>query len=238
MNRHFIAGAAFFCATVVVGGVVGRHSWDGAIYLTSTSFTSNERNPAAVHRDLDYTKLDSSEFITGNHNRLITGARVLLGKDDLRGQMGIELGHFVTRDPQGNKQLACEYYDRMRLTFAAEGIASGGERPEMVVEGPCRTGDDITRIEPIWLPVMKIMAEKPADMDLSFPENDGVSFKFKDMTGEWPTRWHLESIRVFNDAETGRTIELTNADLRSTGAKPMVLAWPSSQNLRLPTSEH
>jgi hypothetical protein len=229
-SKSFFAGAALFCIAVAVGGFFGRKSWNGAIYLTSTSFTSNVRNPAAVHRDLDFTRLDGSELITGTHNRLVTAARILLEKNE----MGIELGHFVTRDEQGNKQLACEYYDRMRLTFEAEGIASSGERPLMIVEGPCRTGADITRIEPIWIPVMKIISEKPSDMDLTFPDDDGVSFKFKDMTSEWPRRWHLTSVRVFNDAETNRSIEISNDDLLRLGGKPVVLAWPSK--FRLPTS--
>ena len=230
-HSKWFAGVAFFCAAVCAGGLIGRKSWQGAIFLTSTSFTSNLRNPAAVHRDLDFTRLDGTELLTGTHKRLISDARILLEK---KGQMGIELGHFVTRDEQGNKLLACDFYDRMRLTFEAEGMASGGERPSMVVEGPCRTGTDITRIEPIWIPVTKIVSEKAADMDLTFPDDEGVTFKFQDMTGEWPRRWHLTNIRVFNDAETSRSIELPSEALRAIRSKPVVLAWPSKD--RLPTN--
>jgi hypothetical protein len=189
------------------------------------------RNPAAVHRDLDFTRLNGTELLTGTHKRLVSDARILLQKS---GQLGVELGHFVTRDEQGNKLLACDYYDRMRLTFEAEGIASSGERPMMIVEGPCRTGSDITRIEPIWIPVAKIVSEKASDMDLTFPDDEGVTFKFQDMTGEWPRRWHLTNVRVFNDAEMARSVELSNDALRSIRPKPVVLAWPSKD--RLPTS--
>lgn len=233
-KRHlagrFTIGVLFFVATAVVGGWMGRHSWNGAIYLTNTSFTSNLRNPAAVHRDLDYTKLDGSELITGNQNRLISTAKVLIEK----GEMGIELGHFVTRDEQGNRQLACEYYDRLRLRFEAEGVASSGERPQMTIEGPCRTGTDITRIEPVWVPVMKILSESPSDMDLNFAENEGVTFKFQNMMGEWPHRWQLTSLSVFNDAASGRSLTMSNVELRQATPKPLVLAWPSRD--RLPTN--
>jgi hypothetical protein len=115
-------------------------------------------------------------------------------------------------------------------------MASSGERPSMIVEGPCRTGDDITRIEPIWIPVTKILSEKASDMDLAFTDNDGVTFKFQDMTGEWPNRWHLSSVRIFNDSQSNRTIELSADDLHRIGGKPVVLAWPSKN--RLPTSDH
>ena len=229
-SQKWFAGVAFFCAAVGIGGFAGRKSWNGAIFLTSTSFTSNLRNPAAVHRDLDFTRLSGTELLTGTSNRLVSDARILLEK----GEMGVELGHFVTRDEQGNKLLACDYFDRMRLTFEAEGMASSGERPAMVVEGPCKTGNDITRIEPIWIPVTKIVSEKAADMDLSFPEDEGVTFKFHDMTGEWPRRWHLTNVRVFNDAESNRSVELSNDALRTIRPRPVVLAWPSKD--RLPTS--
>lgn len=228
MTKRWMSGVFLFCAALAVGAGLGRLSWHGAIYLTSTSFTS--RNPAAVHRDLDFTKLDGSELITGTRNRLVTTARVLLQP----GQMGIELGHFVTRDEQGNKQLACEFYDRVRFRFEAEGVATAGERPVMEIEGPCRTGADITRIEPVWVPVAKILGEKPADMDVTFPENDSVTFRFQNMAGEWPNRWHLQSLRVFNDAEVSRAISFSHEDLHRLNSKPIVLAWPSKG--RLPTS--
>ncbi len=229
-SKRWLAGATLFCVAVGVGGFAGRKSWNGAIFLTSTSFTSNLRNPAAVRRDLDFTRLSGTELLTGTSSRLVSDARVILEK----GEMGIELGHFVTRDEQGNKLLACDYFDRMRLTFEAEGMASSGERPAMIVEGPCRTANDITRIEPIWIPVTKIVSEKAADMDLSFPEEEGVTFKFQDMTGEWPRRWHLTNVRVFNDTESNRSVELSNDTLRSIRSRPVVLAWPSKD--RLPTS--
>lgn len=232
-SNKWFAGVAVFCAAVCLGGFAGRKSWNGAIFLTSTSFTSNLRNPAAVHRDLDFTRLDGTELLTGTQNRLVSSARILLEKG---GEMGVELGHFVTRDEQGNKRLACDYYDRMRLTFEAEGMAASGERPAMIVEGPCRTGADITRIEPIWIPVARIVSEKASDMDLTFPDDEGVTFKFQDMTGEWPRRWHLTNVRVFNDAETSRSVELSTEALRAINSKPVVLAWPSKD--RLPTSAH
>ncbi len=230
MTKRWLTGVFFFGVAVLVGACLGRQSWNGAIYLTSTSFTSNVRNPAAVHRDLDFTKLDGSELITGTHNRLVTTARVLMQP----GQMGIELGHFVTRDDQGNRQLACEFYDRVRFVFEAEGIASSGERPVMEIEGPCKTADDITRIEAVWVPVAKILSEKATDMDLTFPENDGVTFKFQNLNGDWPNRWHLQSLRVFNDGAANRSISMSAEDLHRIGGKPLVLAWPTKS--RLPTN--
>jgi len=230
MTKRWISGIFFFVVAVFIGACLGRQSWNGAIFLTSTSFSSNLRNPAAVHRSLEFSRLDGSELITGTHNRLVTSARILTQP----GEMGIELGHFVTRDEQGNRQLACEFYDRVRMVFEADGIATSGERPSMEIEGPCKTGNDITRIEAVWVPVAKILSEKASDMDVTFPENEGVNFKFQNMTGDWPTRWHLKSLRVFNKEEADRSVSLSPEDLHNMGANPLILSWPTTA--RRPTS--
>ncbi len=230
MQRQLMGAFAVFCLAVTAGAVAGRTSWKGAIYLTSTSFTSNVRNPAAVHRDLDDTKLEGSELLTGTRNRLLAEAKVLLEP----GEMGLQFGHFVTRDSQGNRQLACDYYNKMRVRFEADGVATAGEKPTMEIEGPCRTGDDITKIEPVWIPVFKILGEKPSDMELSFSESEGLAFKFTNIDGQWPTRWQLASIQLFNDAESGRTVYFDSQAVRAIRSKPLVLAWPRAD--RLPSS--
>lgn len=230
MKRQMLGSLTVFCLAVAAGAVAGRTSWKGAIYLTSTSFTSNVRNPAAVHRDLDETKLEGSELITGTRNRLLAEAKVLLEP----GEMGLEFGHFVTRDEQGNRQLACDYYNKIRVRFEADGVASAGEKPTMEIEGPCRTGNDITKIEPVWIPVVKILGEQPSDMDLTFPDSDGLDFKFTNIDGAWPTRWQLSSIQLFNDAEAGRTVYFDALAVRAIRSKPLVLAWPRAD--RLPSS--
>lgn len=230
MKRQSTGAAVVFGLAILTGVVAGRTSWNGAIYLTSTSFTSNVRNPAAVHRDLDETKLEGSELLTGTRNRLVSEAKVVLDG----GEMGLQLGHFVTRDSQGNRQLACDFYNRMRVTFQADGVASAGEKPTMEIEGPCKTAADITKIEPVWIPVLKILGEEPGDMDLSFPENEGLAFKFSNIDERWPTRWVLTSVQLLNDSENGRTLGFNAQELRAVRAKPLVLAWPSTA--RMPTS--
>jgi hypothetical protein len=231
MKNRKVSALLIFGISVAAGVYAGRTSWNGAIYLTSTSFTSNLRNPAAVHRDLDDTKLEGSELITGTKNRLVSEAKVLRQP----GELGLEFGHFVTRDESGNRQLACDFFNRMRIRFEAEGVASAGEKPTMEIEGPCKTGEDITKIEPVWIPVMKILAEKPTDMDLSFPESEGLAFKFSNIDGEWPSRWILSSVELLNDAQSGRVITFDSYALHAVRAKPLVLAWPSSD--RMPTSD-
>ncbi|MES2965157.1 MAG: hypothetical protein V4760_14825, partial [Bdellovibrionota bacterium] len=151
-----MSSVALFFFALVFGVVMGRSSWDGAVFLSHTSSLMKNRNPAAIRKDLDFSKLSGDELITASQKRLVTAARVILEKETV----GVELGHFVTRDANGDRQLACDFYDRMRLRFEAEGVASSGEKPELEIEGPCRTSSDITRIEPLWIPVQRILGEK------------------------------------------------------------------------------
>lgn len=222
----------FFFAALATGVYMGRTSWDGVVFLSETSSLMKGRNPAAIRKDLDFSKLSGDELITASQKRLVTAARVLLEKETV----GLELGHFVTRDENGDRQLACDFYDRMRLRFEADGIASSGEKPVLEIEGPCRTSNDITRIEPIWIPVQRILGEKASDMDLTFPDQEGVNFRFRNMSGEWPTRWSLQSVRLYNDRDGGREVSIDGEDLRDLRERPIVLAWPTNE--RQPSNTH
>ncbi len=226
-----MTSVVLFFVFVIAGVMLARGSWNGNIFLSRTSTLMKNRNPAAIRKDLDFSKLSGDELITASQKRLVTAARVLLEKETV----GLELGHFVTRDENGDRQLACDYYDRMKLRFEADGIATSGEKPALEIEGPCRTSTDITRIEPIWIPVQRILGEKATDSDLTFPDQEGVSFRFRHMSGEWPTRWSLQSVRLYNDAEGGREVSIDGPDLRELRERPIVLSW--TNNVRMPTNE-
>lgn len=212
-----IALAAGFYSTV--------RAWNERLFLSDNQLHSNSRIPAAIRRDLDFSMLDGAELITASQKRLVTAARVVLQQDEL----GIELGHFVTRGSTGKSQLACDFYDRVTLRFEAEGIADSGEKPVMEVDGACRPAQDITRIAPIWLPVARILNERPSDMDLGY-EEDGPKFRFAHMGGEWPMHWSLQSVRLYNGSEPGREVNISKRELREILEKPLVLNWRFNQN--------
>lgn len=196
-------------------------SFDGVIYVSHDRFSAQRRDPAAIRRDLDFSRLDGAELITASQRRLVTAARVILEN----GELGVELGHFVTRGPDRGRQLACDFYDRVEITFEAEGVAEGGDKPVMKVDGPCRTGADITRIEPIWIPIGKILNEKPADMELSYADHEDLSFRFDDMTDHWPKHWVMKSVRLYNEKEAGREVAISNQDLYQLVDRPLILHW-------------
>lgn len=222
--RHI--GSAFFFLLAMVGGFYATiQTWGRYTFITDSQLLTKTRVPAAIRRDLDFSKLDGAELITASQKRLVTAAKVILQEDEL----GIELGHFVTRGETGRSQLACDFYDRVTLRFEAEGIAENGVKPIMEIDGPCRPDQDITQIAPIWVPVAKILNEKPADMDLSY-DADGVAFRFAKMGSEWPLRWSLQSVRLYNGEETGREVSISRRELYDLREKPLVLNWKAAQS--------
>jgi hypothetical protein len=230
MKYGSILGGMFFACAAMFGVFVAVHSWNGAIYFSTASLSKDVRTPAAIRKDLDFSHLDGAELITASQKRLVTAARIILQNDDV----GVELGHFVTRGATGDRQLACDFYDRVSLQFEAEGVADNGEKPMMQIEAPCRTGTDITRIEPIWIPVKKLQAEHATDMDISYPEQEGVNFRFSHMTGAWPGHWALHSVRLFNGSESGRIVDISNHELHDILHSPLTVNW---QNARVPAAQ-
>lgn len=222
---------AIFALALVAGLYGGARSWKGVVYLADSRSNSG-RNPAAIKRELDFSRLDGAELVTATQKRLVTAAKTIMQD----GLVGVELGHFVTRDEHGERRLACDsFYNRITLRFDAEGIASAGEKPAMEIDGPCQTSSkDIASIEPIWIPVEKIMENRPADMDIDFYE--GVKFKFDHMGSQWPVSWSLQSVRLYNSTESRHEVKISSRELREIRQRPFVVNWFDPK--RVPSAAH
>ena len=215
------AAVAVFSMMVVGGMYAGSHSWNGVVYLTDGTIANNTRNPAAIKREIDYSRLDGAELMSSTQSRLVTAAKVIVKE----GLVGVELGHFLTRDVNGQRSLACDgTYNRMTLRFDAEGIASAGEKPSMEIDAPCVTSrKDATSIDAVWIPVAKILASRAVNAEVD--SSDGVKLKFIDMSGSWPVSWSLQSVRLYNNQEPGRELSIGSRELHELRAKPFVMNW-------------
>lgn len=216
-----IAAVTFFMGAVAVGLATGANSWHGVVYLTDGTMASNLRNPAAIKRDIDFSGLNGAELMSASQKRLVTAARTILQD----GSVGIQLGHFATRDENGQRILACNgVYDRLSLQFEGEGIAADGEKPSMTVEAPCRvSAKDITSIEPVWVPVAELLAGPANDVEVSGAE--GTKFKFQNMNGSWPISWSLKSVRLYSAAGTSHEVNITAQEMREFREKPFLMNW-------------
>ena len=225
----YFGGALFFFFAVYAGYCVGARSWNGTVKITDGSLFDNSRIPAAIRKEIDFSKLDGAELINATQKRLVTAARVVASSEG-GGQIGLELGHFVTRAQDGKKKLACDaFFNRVALRFEADGIAAAGDKTMMEVDSPCRINfDNINNIETIWIPVAKLMKERPTDMDLTY--EDDVKFRFMNMPGgEWPGKWNLLSVRLYNSQDSAHEVKISQRELRELRPAPIVVKFDSDR---------
>ena len=208
--------------TFAVGAVMGcfwsLNSWNGTIYV----YVEDSRNPAAIHKGMDISNLKGSDLRIASRDRLLLDAKVFRKN----GATAIELGHFITKTDNGNKQFACRTYQRIRLTYQAEGMAESGDVPQMTVEGPCVMSADINRIAPLWIPESRIRANKPHDFQIDYEEQDvQMSFRFSNMGSEWPNLWTLRSAMLFDPDDANAKLEFTPQDVVQRKPKQLNLMW-------------
>lgn len=185
------------------------------VYLNEMS--SEDRNPAALHKSFDITEFTGNSLIQAAKNQLLSGVSIQhAGKS-----VGIGLGHFIYLD-QGKKKFACKQYQDVVLEFVAESHSGHDELPRMTVVGPCEFSTDISRILPLWIPFEKIVAEKPIDGDFEFNDSQKMSIRFMYLNDHWPHAWILKSVRLKN---SDQQIEIAEKEIAQLLGQPLVIRW-------------
>ena len=232
VNYTFWGGVATFVLFAALGASISLTAWDGMIYVSDLKMKGiSSRGPAAIRKDLDFSRLNGAELMMASQKRLLTAARVVLDND----AVGIEFGQFIIRSEEGQRQLACDFYDRVRVRFEADGMASSGDKPMMEVNAPCATSNDIARTEPIWIPAAEIVAGRAVDGDATFASVERTTFKFSNMMEQWPRKWAVTEVTLYRESEPGREIHIDQSDMREFKRKPIVISWPSADS-RLPAA--
>lgn len=228
-NYTFWAGVGTFFVFAALGFLVSVTAWDGMIYVSDLKLKGmSGRVPAAIRKDLDFSRLNGAELMMASQKRLLTAAQVVKNKD----AVGIEFGQFIIRSDEGQRQLACDFYDRVRVRFEADGIASSGEKPEMEVTAPCATATDLARTEPIWIPANEIVAGRAVDGEATFASVAQTSFKFSHMMDIWPKKWAVTEVTLYRESEPGREVHVDQDDMREFKKKPLIIDWPSAESVR------
>ncbi len=223
MRKSIWLGAVAYLFIAGLGFLATVNSWNGMIYVSDLmSRGLVGRVPAAIHKNLDFSRLDGAALLNASQKRLLTAAKVITDRDGI----GLEFGQFVIRTADGQRQLACDYYDRLTVTLVADGIAVSGEKPEMTINAPCYTAADLTRTEPIRIPTERIEAEIATDMDLTYPDVADTSFQFRHMPQRWPKRWALTGVKLYRESEPGREIQVDQDEIREYSQKSLIVIWP------------
>lgn len=192
---------------------------------------TENRGPAAIRRDLDFSALSDLELSSASQNRLMSAAQVIRTVD---GQIGLSMGHFATRDSQGRKVLACEFYRRVRLTFEAEGISEAGEKPSFVVTALCEAEKDLAHMKPVFIPISDIWNQKPTNGHMQ--DVGGAHIKFDNIPSVWPSRWILTGVRLDQGDEVAQgegVLVIDEASVRKWRKKSGILDF----TVRMPASK-
>jgi hypothetical protein len=222
--HRFFWGLGLFFVTAIVGTLMSRISWDGAKYsvaVTEPADPVSARDPAAIRKNFDFSQLEGGALYNASKQRLLTGSKMVFSKEEI----GIGLGHFVVSDRTGKKSFACTQYDKIQLTFEADGFAVNGERPHLEIMGDCVISQDINEIEPMWVPVAKILSEKPADGELAYHEGHKVNLKFVNVIDVWPKKWVLQSARIFSSNDRNQEFRVEPKEVRDILGSPMIMDW-------------
>jgi len=180
---------------------------------------SVSRDPAAIRRTYDFSMLNGSALESATKSRILSGAKIVRGNSEV----GVELGHFVVRGEDGQKTLACQRYSKLVLTFEGDGSAVNGELPRMEVEGSCEASTDINSISPLMIPVAKILGEPVGDGEFNFRENKPLSIRFANVMDQWPTSWHLKSVRLYDAQKSTDQVIISAEEMKGLSARPVII---------------
>lgn len=187
-------------------------------------FTTDEvqaqRDPAAVKNNFDFSHLQGEKLTTAMKQRLLAG--IEFRKSPVG--TGIGLGHFVFLDQQGEKKLACQEFGKVALVFEAEGVSVAGEKSVMEVEGRCEFSSDMSKINPLFVPIAKIVGENPGDGEFQFNEGSVVTVRFSNLPEAWPRTWLLKSVKLMNENDA-RVLTVESEEVAQYFGHPMVFSW-------------
>ncbi len=166
----------------------------GLFLFSKSSFRhEGHRNPAAIRQVFDFSHLRGSALEVAMKQRLVAGLDVI--KNDQG--FGLSLGHFAFQSDTGENLLGCQAFNKVILLFEAEGTAVNGQKTTMEVEGQCQNSADLAKINPIMIPLARILTnEKPGDGDISYNEGQPISLRFLNVADAWPRKWVLIGVKM------------------------------------------
>lgn len=191
-----ILGVVLFIFGLWFGDLIVKSSWGGLVFLSVTR-DNQDRTPAAIPKKIDFYHLSEAAFKARSKQRLIEEIKFSRSN----GGLGFQFGNFAFKNKSGARQLACDSFDRIEFKLVAQGVATSGEHPTIIVDGICKyEGEDVNLMAPIWLPIEKILKSPTHISELT--ENNDTRIKFENVWGGWPNKWSLVSIRLYSEENT------------------------------------
>ena len=210
MKRNL--GALMLVLAAFMGGYFHIYS--------NTEVMLTPRDPASIRNAYDFSHLQGEPLQTAAKQRLLAGFQM---KKETNGT-GIGLGHFVFLDANGERKMACQYFNKVLITFEAEGVSVAGEKPVMEVEGKCEFSSDVARINALYIPIAKITGERPGDGEFQFTDKSSITVRFTNLPEQWPKLWLLKNVKIINE-KNFESINVESNEVAHYLGHPMVLKF-------------
>lgn len=190
-------------------------------WLLSYFFFNANRGPAAIEERGLFNLFGKGESLEAAlHKDIVAGIQIAKNEKNFQ----INVRNFLVKNETQNMHL-CEYFTSYTLTFEAEGIASSGERPTMVVSAPCELSAKTNMPVPVVIPVEDIFKLKPNDSDMSFEVNPKASFSFRNVSDMWPGYWVLSKVQFSHSNFSSREVIIDRKEIYKLSKTPAIMAW-------------
>jgi hypothetical protein len=180
------------------------------------------RIPASIPRSSDLSGLQGDLLARAGKMKLLSGLSV----EQSQGSASIHLGNFVMLNQQQKKDFVCGVYNHITISFEAEGVAVGGEKPSLIVDAPCTVGSDISTLAPIEIPFSQIKSQGVQNQEMIIQQSSGPLHIVSGNNAEaWPRQWSLVDIRMTNDSDPTQSLHVTQEEVRKNTNKPVLMNW-------------
>lgn len=127
------------------------------------------------------------------------------------GKIGLNFG----KDWFVSKQLFetfCDHFEKVKLSFTAEGMAVSGSKTQMFVETDCKNLEHNTENYVLWMPVKQMKSRSPASETVQFNDNQ-LKVSYNNVFLVWPEVWVLNKVEMIHSKDPMMSFEITSGDL-------------------------
>jgi hypothetical protein len=183
----------------------------------------NDRTPAAVRDSQDFKELIDKPLRV--FKRDAVAASITL--KEKYGKYHITFGQYATNGSKG-PNLMCLEYPFIKLKLQGEGVAVGGKKAELYVVVPCRTQNkNSDMVSDIEIPFDELYRKPAQDVQFTYPQqNFSSDIYLKNVFGNWPKQWQLESIHFLHDSSEvfGDSLEkISNDEILKNRGEPVMI---------------
>lgn len=195
----------------------------GTFAIIKNATEDGGRLPAAVDKSriFDVSYLEGGALKAASAKQLLSPTEVFEGDESVT----INFGHFVARAPTGERQLLCDIYDQVELTFEAEGVAVNGERAKLKVLAPCSVSENLNKMKSIVIPTAQIKRLPTTDGEFSFGDLPSYYFSAYHLPDSWPETWVMTEFKLLKRNDPGVSLSLDRREVYNFSSKPIMMNW-------------